>query len=108
MDVSLLKDEIQTLQARIEDKKQQIEAQLTDISKSDTTLTSLQAELANVTQQCTSELTESVKEKKEKVKNKLFVLSLRLTSVIGGAIQQVAKRVPWLVRRNYQIAIYPF
>lgn len=79
MDVSLLKDEIQTLQGRIEDKKQLIETQLSDISKSDTSLSELKAELANVTHQCSTELAESVSEKREKVTMPIAVFCLLLT-----------------------------
>jgi hypothetical protein len=71
MNEILLKDEIQNMHARLEEKKQQLEAQLADISKADTAVTSLNAELANMHRQFDTEMATSVGEKKEKVKDSL-------------------------------------
>ena len=68
MNEMLLKDEIQNMHARLEDKKQQLEVQLADISKADVALASLKTELANMHRQFNTEMTGSVEEKKEKVK----------------------------------------
>lgn len=67
MNEMLLRDEIQNMQMRVEEKKNQLEAQQADLSKADAALALLKEELGKMHHQFDSEMSNSVEEKKEKV-----------------------------------------
>lgn len=66
MDVSMLKDEILTLQARLEDKKQLLDGIADDIHKQSSLLDSAKSELRQQRDTFASEIAKSLTEKKEK------------------------------------------
>eukprot|EP00026_Physarum_polycephalum_P013349 Phypoly_transcript_13742.p1 GENE.Phypoly_transcript_13742~~Phypoly_transcript_13742.p1 ORF type:complete len:259 (+),score=67.36 Phypoly_transcript_13742:69-779(+) len=66
MNEMLLKDEIQNMHARLEEKKSQLESSIVEISKTDTALAGLNAELAAMHKVFDSEMASSLAERKEK------------------------------------------
>ncbi len=75
MDVSLLKDEILTLQTRLEDKKQLLENSSEEIAKTDSILVAAKLELSQQKDNFKAEILRSLTEKKEKARIYKFIFS---------------------------------